>query len=83
MVSAGREILAPISIPVLSTNVTSAVSGYTATVNNDSQDHEANAGDDFHCAEHKFNLARLATDPDCPWMMLQSPLHSLGHQSTG
>jgi hypothetical protein len=56
-----EKIFAKIFIPVFGTNVTSVIGGYTATVNNNSQDHEANTGDDFHCAEHKFNLARLAT----------------------
>ncbi len=59
-----------IIIPVLGTNVTSGIGGDTATVNNNSQDHEANTGGDFHCAEHKFNLARLATDIDYPLMIV-------------
>jgi hypothetical protein len=61
-----EKIFAKISIPVFGTNVTSVIGGYPATVNNNSQDHEANTGYDFHCAEHKFNLARLATDTDWP-----------------
>lgn len=61
-----ERIFTKIFIPVFGTNVTSGIGGYTATVNNNSQDHEPNTGDDFHCAEHKFNLARLATDPDWP-----------------
>jgi hypothetical protein len=52
-----ERIFTKIFIPVFGTNVTSGIGGYTATVNNNSQDHEPDTSDDFHCAEHKFNLS--------------------------
>lgn len=39
---------------------------YTATVDDDSQDHESNAGGDFHHAEHEFDLAWLAANSNYP-----------------
>ena len=39
---------------------------YTATVDDNSQDHKSNAGGDFHYAENKFNLTRLAANTDRP-----------------
>ena len=37
---------------------------YTATVNDNSQDHKSNAGGDFHYAENKFDLTRLAANTE-------------------
>jgi len=37
---------------------------YTATVDDNSQDHKSNAGGDFHYAENKFDLTRLAANTE-------------------
>lgn len=42
---------------------------YTTTVDDNSQDYESNAGDNFHYAENKFDLTRLATNTDRPWVI--------------
>jgi len=65
-VSACRENSKNIFIPVSETDVTSVIGWYTATIDDNSQDHESNAGGDFHYAEDKLDLARLAGDTDRP-----------------
>ena len=66
LVSAYRENFVNIFIPVFGTNVTSMIGWYTTTVDDNSQDYESNAGDNFHYAENKFDLTRLATNTDRP-----------------
>lgn len=35
------------------------IGGYTATVDDNPQDHESDAGGDFHYAKNEFDLRRL------------------------
>ena len=65
-VSVRRENSVNIFIPVSGTDVTSMIGRHTATVDDNSQDHKSNAGGDFHDAENKFNLTRLAANTDRP-----------------
>lgn len=76
LVSVCRKNHVNIFIPVSGTDVTSIIGWYTATVDDNSQDHESNAGGDFHYAENKFDLARLAANIDRP-LSCHLPLHSL------
>jgi hypothetical protein len=51
-------------MPIPGTDVSSVVSWYTATVDNNSENHESNTGGDFHHAENEFDLLPLAAKTD-------------------
>lgn len=49
-------------IPIFPTNVTSVVGRDSAAVDDDAQNHEANAGKDLDHAENKLDLYQLASN---------------------
>jgi hypothetical protein len=55
------------SLPVSCTNVASGVSWNTAAVDDDSEKHEANAGNDFNDTKHELDLFDLASVLQSLW----------------
>lgn len=54
-------------LPVSCTNVASVVGRYTTNVDDYTEDHEANTGDNFQQAKSEFDLSRLVEEINYSW----------------
>ena len=60
-----RRNTVSLSLPIFGTDVPSVIGWDATAVDDNSQDHESNAGEDFHYAESKFDLPGLVVNTCC------------------